>query len=96
MKLALNAGLLVMLLVMNFSSAVKSSEFQITADSSIQQYPAIYGNFVVWDDDRNGNWDIYGYDLSTENEFQITKDISDQQCPAIYKKHCGMGRLQEG
>jgi beta propeller repeat protein len=84
MKLGIANGLLVMLLVMNFSSAVKSSEFQITADSSFQQCPAIYGNIVVWGDDRNGNWDIYEYDLSTENKFQITKDISDQEFPAIY------------
>jgi beta propeller repeat protein len=53
-------------------------------ESTIQQYPAIYGNVVVWKDDRNGNWDIYGYDLSTENEFQITEDVSDQEWPAIY------------
>jgi beta propeller repeat protein len=85
MKLSMIAnGLLVMLLVMDFSSVMKSSEFQITADSNIQQYPAIYGNVVVWKDDRNGNWDIYGYDLSTENEFQITEDVSDQEWPAIY------------
>jgi beta propeller repeat protein len=38
----------------------------------------------VWTDDRNGNWDIYGYDLSTKEEFQITTDESDQRFPAIY------------
>jgi hypothetical protein len=25
----------------------------------------------VWDDLRNGNWDIYGYDLSTSTDFPI-------------------------
>ncbi|MGC1122421.1 MAG: hypothetical protein WBA22_15115 [Candidatus Methanofastidiosia archaeon] len=33
---------------------------------------AIYGDIIVWDDSRNGNWDIYGYNLATHKEFQIT------------------------
>ncbi|MBU7028435.1 MAG: hypothetical protein HXS48_15995, partial [Theionarchaea archaeon] len=33
---------------------------------------------------RNGNYDIYGYDLVTKEEFQITEDTSDQLSPTIY------------
>jgi beta propeller repeat protein len=47
--------------------------------------PAIYGNMVVWVDCRNGNEDIFGYDLSTEKEFQITFNEKSQKSPAIYK-----------
>ncbi|MBU7016642.1 MAG: hypothetical protein HXS44_03985 [Theionarchaea archaeon] len=61
-----------------------SNEFSITTNPSNQRSPAIYGNIVVWTDYRNGNCDIYGYDLSTSEEFQITTDPSDQENPSIY------------
>jgi len=32
---------------------------------------------------RNGNYDIYGLDLTTNEEFQITTDPKDQLYPAI-------------
>ncbi len=44
----------------------------------------IYGNRIVYDTNRNGNRDIYMYDLSTNKETQITTNKSDQQSPAIY------------
>jgi beta propeller repeat protein len=37
----------------------------------------------AWQDDRNGHWDIYGYNLTTEREFRITDDPYDQTHPAI-------------
>jgi len=70
-------------------------EFQITTDINGQYLPDIYGNIVVWADDRNGiaNRDIYGYDMGTDGifgtgddvgEFQITTDTNGQYYPAIY------------
>lgn len=41
------------------------SEFSICTDAASQSLPSISGYIVVWDDCRNGNDDIYGYDLST-------------------------------
>jgi TolB protein len=61
-----------------------AEEVQITEDSEDQQYPAIYGDYVVWEDNRNGNKDIYGYNLSTGKEFQITSNPKTQAYPAIY------------
>jgi beta propeller repeat protein len=61
-----------------------SSEFQITTDPANQECPAIYGDTVVWRDDRNGNYDIYGYNLSTGEEFRITEDTKYYRNPAIY------------
>jgi TolB protein len=59
-------------------------EFQVTTNERNQAIPAIYGDIVVWQDERNGNLDIYGYSLSTKEEFEITTDSSHQRSPAIY------------
>ncbi len=45
--------------------------------------PTIYGNTIVWQDDRNGNWDIYAYDLKTHQQIH-TNDKIGQISPAIY------------
>jgi len=64
--------------------------FPICKDGEAQQYPDISGNIVVWQDHRGiygsqtyRNWDIYGYDLSTQTEFPICKREGDQLYPAI-------------
>ncbi|MDY0129278.1 MAG: PKD domain-containing protein [Methanosarcina vacuolata] len=61
----------------------KITETRITTNASGQQNPVIYGDKIVWEDDRNGNWDIYMYDLSTSTETQITTNESNQTDPAI-------------
>lgn len=33
---------------------------------------------VIWQDMRNGNWDLYGYDLATNQEIEIVKAPGDQ------------------
>lgn len=38
---------------------------------------------VVWQDMRNGNWDLYGYDLATNQEIEIVKAPGDQEFAAI-------------
>jgi beta propeller repeat protein len=54
-----------------------SKETQITTNVSWQGSPAIYGDRIVWQDDRNGNntsskTDIYMYNLSTSAETRVT------------------------
>ncbi|MBI5674213.1 MAG: PD40 domain-containing protein [Nitrospirae bacterium] len=55
-----------------------AKETQLTSDPERQGYPAISGNHIVWEDYRNGNYDIYMYDISTGIESQITASLSDQ------------------
>jgi beta propeller repeat protein len=67
-------------------------ERQITNAQGAQAAPKIYGDVIVWMDDRNdedegdnrNNLDIYVYDLSTQEEAQITSDPNFQGNPDIY------------
>jgi len=43
----------------------------------------IDGNIFVWQDGRNKNWDIYGYDLTIKREFPICTQRDDQKYPRI-------------
>ena len=58
-------------------------EFAVSTNEFSQTNPDINGNIIVWQDNRNNNWDIYGYNLTTRKEFQITDDSHDQTSPAI-------------
>ena len=46
-------------------------------------WPSISGNIAVWRDMRNGNGDIYGYDLTSQQEFPIVVMPEDQDNPDI-------------
>jgi TolB protein len=64
--------------------AYAGDEVTITTGSYDQKNLAIYDVTIVWADNRNGNWDICGYNLSTKEKFQVTSDPTDQQQPSIY------------
>jgi beta propeller repeat protein len=86
MNMNKRAGVMVVMVLSIFVSPIGSiSEFQITTNKSGQQHPAIYENIIVWHDYRNGNWNIFGYNLLTEEEFRITTDTNIQLHPAIYE-----------
>jgi beta propeller repeat protein len=55
----------------------------VANSTSSEAAPDLSGHIVVWQDNRHGNWDIYGYNLTTRKEFQITADPADQTNPAI-------------
>ena len=56
----------------------------VTTYRSVQRNPAIDGRRIVWDDYRNGNWDIYMLDLDTGEETRVTTGFDDQWDPDIY------------
>ncbi|GAG69656.1 unnamed protein product, partial [marine sediment metagenome] len=57
--------------------------FFICTENSHHYNPRIDGEFVVWQDECNGNMDIYGFDLSTKSEFPICTNESKQEHVAI-------------
>jgi beta propeller repeat protein len=57
---------------------------RITAESHNQLSPAMYGDNIVYVDDRNGNFDIYLYDLASREETRITTDPGNQNYPQIF------------
>ncbi|MBI1921556.1 MAG: hypothetical protein HYS23_10825 [Geobacter sp.] len=48
-----------------------------------QLHPRVSGTRVVWQDMRNGNWDIYTRDLAAGDSVKITSGAADHQFPAV-------------
>lgn len=53
-------------------------------ESGNQEGPVIYGDKVVWMDGRNGNLDIYMYDLSKKEEIPICTNVATQSGVQIH------------
>jgi len=84
--LASSALVLFLILVSSTASAASSSaitETRITNHGTASN-PDIYGDKIVWQDNRNGNWDIYIFDLAAKTEIHTT-NLTNQTVPAIYK-----------
>lgn len=52
-------------------------------DDCDQMYPDINEESVVWQDNRNGDWDIYLFNLTRQKEKNLTPFSGDQSHPAI-------------
>ncbi|MCC4770064.1 hypothetical protein FXV91_07580 [Methanosarcina sp. DH2] len=59
------------------------NEIQITNDSSDKGSPAIYEDRIVWDEWRNGNPEVYTYNITTSNKTKIADGVSNHL--VIYK-----------
>jgi beta propeller repeat protein len=69
-------------------SILTGHEFQVHRGPSEQVEPSVSGQYVVWQDKRNGNWDIYGavVDPATDSvldEFVVYKGPGDQMRPVV-------------
>jgi beta propeller repeat protein len=53
-------------------------------DIGEQYYADVYENRIVYDDNRENNWNIYVYDRSTDQERQLTSEPHDQMMPQFY------------
>jgi TolB protein len=65
------------------------TEQQITSNTASQENPDIYEygsrNYtIVWQDNRNGNWDIYMYNPWQPGEIRVTNSSGNQINPKIY------------
>jgi beta propeller repeat protein len=95
-SIVLASAVLMLFLILVFSTAsaatAQSASLKITTTrisaTGLSEYgcgPAIYGNYIVWEDVRNGQDkpDIYMYDVSTSKETRITTSGSASDL-AIY------------
>jgi beta propeller repeat protein len=67
------------------SSKPPGTQVLIGTNPGGENWPDIYGDIVVWSDYRNGNGDIYGYNLFNGTEFRITTNPDGQGGAAIYE-----------
>ncbi|WP_237712342.1 hypothetical protein [Pedosphaera parvula] len=56
---------------------------RMTTNSFGQYHPAIFDNWIVWQDNRNGEVDIYGFDLLRNREIQITSTAENETRPYL-------------
>ncbi len=45
--------------------------------------PDISGSWIVWDENRYGNMDIFAYNITTDTEIQVTNNSAQQNTPRI-------------
>lgn len=61
------------------------TEVPVTTIPRDQKNPGIYGDIVVWQDNRNGDYDIYMKNLTTGAETVLCNATGDQTHPQIYE-----------
>ncbi len=65
------------------AKGVHPTEVQVCTHPSNQANPHVFYPFVFWQDDRNGDWDIYAYDFDTQTEYVICAAQGNQTNPCI-------------
>ena len=59
-----------------------------------QAGPEIAGSTVVWTDNRNGNLDIYGRNLSTGATFAVCRNAAQQDNPSVTRYVTASGKVR--
>jgi beta propeller repeat protein len=63
--------------VKDITTGLDGNDYSITMADGEQIDADIYGNYIVWTDRRNGNPDIYYYDLSIDSDSDGTPNYRD-------------------
>jgi beta propeller repeat protein len=67
------------------AASVQFSESQITTNTASQEQPDVYFDVIVYQDSRNGNWDIYAYTVGAAvPEARVTTNSANQKEPSIF------------
>jgi beta propeller repeat protein len=66
--------------------------FPICIQVGGQAGPDVAGSMVVWTDNRNGNLDIFGKDLSTGREYAVCANRAQQDNPSV-TRHVVAGKI---
>ena len=75
------------------ATAATPKPFLICNQIGGQAGPEIAASMVVWTDNRNGNLDIYGKDLSTGKNYAVCTNTAQQDNPAITRWVTGAGAV---
>jgi TolB protein len=70
----------------SISKAAEPNSFPVCKWTGEQSYPAVSGNYVVWQDKRSGGYDIYRNNPANMNDVNgiwVCQQTGDQQLPAI-------------
>lgn len=57
---------------------------QVSSGLAIARSPDIYGDYIVWQGNNGGNWDIVLYDATGPSVTVLTSDPSPQMSPRVY------------
>ena len=68
--------------------------FPICIEFGGQAAPDIAGNMAVWTDNRNGNLDIYGRNVSSKTNYAVCKFKAQQDNPSITRFVTAAGKVQ--
>ncbi len=78
----------------HYNPALNPSPISFTDDS--QSNPSIHGSVVAWQDDRNGDWDIFMFDLDNPDEILQISNTSAEMAGGEYETHMQTRPLVSG
>lgn len=61
-----------------YGTADDRGEFRVTDENAHQMDPRVYGKIIVWMDKRNGNFDVYMYDMGPDELFNTADDVGER------------------
>jgi beta propeller repeat protein len=76
------------------AAAAAPTPFPICIQMGGQAGPEIAGSMVVWTDNRNGNLDIYGRNLSTRRDYAVCTNGARQDNPSVTRYATASGKVQ--